>query len=66
VDLFLGRITRAHKDFDISIFRNDSVDVIATLPGREFFESKGDRSPKQGRKIDLGEQRTAEHEKAKR
>jgi Aminoglycoside-2''-adenylyltransferase len=40
LDLFLGRVSRAHKDLDIGIFRSDSVDVIATLPGWEFFESK--------------------------
>jgi hypothetical protein len=41
LDLFLGRVTRPHKDLDIGIFRRDAVKVLAALSGWEFFEAKG-------------------------
>jgi Aminoglycoside-2''-adenylyltransferase len=40
LDLFLGKVTRAHKDLDIGIFRSDTADVVAALSGWEFFEAK--------------------------
>jgi hypothetical protein len=40
LDLFLGKVTRAHKDLDIGIFRSDAADVVAALSGWEFFEAK--------------------------
>jgi hypothetical protein len=40
LDLFLGKVTRAHKDLDIGIFRKDAAIVLAELPGWEFFEVK--------------------------
>lgn len=40
IELFLGKVTRAHKDLDIGIFRSDAADVAAALSGWEFFESK--------------------------
>jgi hypothetical protein len=40
LDLFLGRVTRAHKDLDMGIFRKDAASVMATLSGWEFFEAK--------------------------
>lgn len=41
LDLFLGKVTRPHKDLDIGIFRRDAVKVLAALSGWEFFEAKG-------------------------
>jgi Aminoglycoside-2''-adenylyltransferase len=40
LDLFLGKITRAHKDLDVGIFRSDAAGVVAALSGWEFFEAK--------------------------
>jgi hypothetical protein len=40
LDLFLEGITRAHKDLDIGIFRQDAAMVMAALSGWEFFEAK--------------------------
>jgi Aminoglycoside-2''-adenylyltransferase len=40
LELFLGKVTRAHKDLDIGIFRSDSAGVVAALQGWEFFEAK--------------------------
>jgi hypothetical protein len=40
LDLYLGQVTRAHKDLDIGIFRKDAAIVLATLPGWEVFEAK--------------------------
>ena len=40
LDLFLNRATRAHRDLDIGIFRQDVAVVFDALPGWEFFESK--------------------------
>jgi hypothetical protein len=40
LDLFLGKVTRAHKDLDIGIFRGDASAVVAALPDWEFFEAK--------------------------
>jgi hypothetical protein len=41
MDLFLGKVTRTHKDLDIGIFRSDATKVVAALPDWEFFEAKG-------------------------
>jgi hypothetical protein len=40
LDLYLGKVTRAHKDLDIGIFRKDAAIVLAALPGWEFFEAR--------------------------
>jgi len=40
LDLYLGKVTRAHKDLDIGIFRKDAAIVLAAIPGWEFFEAK--------------------------
>jgi hypothetical protein len=40
LDLFLGKVTRAHGDLDVGIFRSDAADVVASLSGWEFFEAK--------------------------
>jgi hypothetical protein len=40
LDLYLGKVTRAHKDLDIGVFRKDVAIVLAALPGWEFFEAK--------------------------
>jgi Aminoglycoside-2''-adenylyltransferase len=40
LDLYLGNVTRAHKDLDIGTFRKDVAIVLAALPGWEFFEAK--------------------------
>ena len=40
LDLYLGKVTRAHKDLDIGIFRPDVAHVIAALSGWEFFQAK--------------------------
>jgi Aminoglycoside-2''-adenylyltransferase len=40
LDLHLGRVSRAHKDLDIGIFRRDAAIIFASLPGWEFFEAK--------------------------
>jgi hypothetical protein len=40
VDLFLGKVTRAHQDLDVGIFRSDAARVVASLSGWEFFEAK--------------------------
>lgn len=40
LDLFLGKVTRPHKDLDIGVFRRDAARVLAALPGWEFFEAK--------------------------
>lgn len=40
LDLYLGQVTRAHKDLDIGIFRKDAAIVLGALPGREVFEAK--------------------------
>jgi hypothetical protein len=40
LELFLGKVTRAHKDLDIGIFRTDAADVVAALSGWEFFEAR--------------------------
>jgi hypothetical protein len=40
LDLYLGKVTRAHKDLDIGIFRKDAAVVLAALPGWEFVEAK--------------------------
>jgi hypothetical protein len=41
VDLYLGRVTRAHKDLDIGIFRTDTAMVRAALSTWEIFEARG-------------------------
>ena len=40
LDLFLGKVTRAHGDLDIGIFRKDAAIVLAALRGWEFFEAR--------------------------
>jgi hypothetical protein len=40
LDLFLGKVTRAHKDLDVGIFRKDAAIVVAALTGWDFFEAK--------------------------
>jgi hypothetical protein len=40
LDIFLGKVTRVHKDLDIGIFRKDVASVLAALKGWEFFEAK--------------------------
>ena len=40
LDLYLGRVSRAHKDLDIGIFRQDAASVVAALSGWEFFEAR--------------------------
>lgn len=40
LDLYLGKVTRAHKDLDIGIFRQDVAMVVPALSGWEFFEAK--------------------------
>jgi hypothetical protein len=40
LDLFLGKVTRAHKDLDIGIFRKDAAMVVAALSGWDFFEAR--------------------------
>src|SRR5271169_2186940 len=40
LDLFLGRVTRAHKDLDIGIFRKHAASVTAGLADWAFFEAK--------------------------
>jgi hypothetical protein len=40
LDLYLGKVTRVHKDLDVGIFREDAAIVLAALPGWEFFEAK--------------------------
>jgi hypothetical protein len=39
LDLFLGEVTRAHKDLDVGIFRSDAATVVAALSGWVFFEA---------------------------
>ena len=41
LDLFLGSVTRAHKDLDIGILRKNAAMVTAALPDWVFFEAKG-------------------------
>ena len=40
LDLHLEKVTRAHKDLDIGIFRTDAPDVVAALSHWKFFEAK--------------------------
>lgn len=40
LDLFLGKVTRAHQDLDIGIFRQAAPIVLAALPDWECFEAK--------------------------
>jgi hypothetical protein len=40
LDLYLGKVTRSHKDLDIGILRKDVAIVLAALPGWEFFEAR--------------------------
>jgi aminoglycoside-2''-adenylyltransferase len=40
LDLYLGKVTRVHKDLDVGIFRKDVAIALAALPGWEFFEAK--------------------------
>lgn len=42
LDLFLGTQTRPHGDFDIGLFRRDAAELMAGLPGWEFFEARSD------------------------
>lgn len=36
IDLFLGRMTRAHEDVDVAIFREDQLDLQDFLRGCRF------------------------------
>ena len=46
LDLYLGKLTRAHKDLDIGIFRVDAPIVVAGLLGWKFLEARdGTLSP---------------------
>ncbi len=46
VDLFLGRVTRSHKDIEIAIMRADQAAVRAYLSGWEFEKvAKGEPVP---------------------
>jgi hypothetical protein len=38
LDLFLGKVTRAHKDLDIGIGRKNAAMAVAALSGWEMFE----------------------------
>lgn len=40
LDLFLGKVTRAHNDLDIGIARKDAAMVTAALSGWEMFEAR--------------------------
>ena len=40
LDIFLGKVTRPHKDLDVGIFRKDAAIVVAALTGWDFFEAK--------------------------
>jgi hypothetical protein len=40
LELYLGKVSRTHKDLDIGIFRKDAASVIAALSGWEFFEAR--------------------------
>jgi hypothetical protein len=40
LDLFLGKVSRAHEDLDIGILRKDAETVVAALPAWEFFEAR--------------------------
>lgn len=40
LDLFLGSQTRPHDDFDVGVLRRNVADVMAGLPGWEFFEAQ--------------------------
>lgn len=55
-DLFLGIVSRAHKDLDIGILRRDVAVVLPALPGWQFFVAKdGILTP-----LDLGKAPRAE------
>jgi hypothetical protein len=41
LDLFLGEQSRAHKDLDVGVLRRDLPQVLAAMPGWEFFEARG-------------------------
>jgi hypothetical protein len=40
LDLFLGKVTRAHKDLDVGVFRKDAAIVVAALTDWDCFEAK--------------------------
>ena len=40
LDLHVGKVTQAHKDLDIGVFRKDVRIVLAALEGWEFFEAR--------------------------
>jgi hypothetical protein len=37
IDLFLGKVTRWHKDVDVAIFREHQLDLQLYLPGWQIF-----------------------------
>jgi hypothetical protein len=41
IDLFLGRVTRPHKDIEIAIFRADQQAIRAYLAGWQFAKAAG-------------------------
>jgi hypothetical protein len=43
MDLFLGRVTRAHKDVDIAIFREHQLDLQQYLPGWHIYVADSGR-----------------------
>jgi len=40
LELYLAKVTRAHKDLDVGIFRQDAKILRAALPDWDFFEAK--------------------------
>ena len=40
LDLFLGKVTRAHNDLDVGIFRKDAQSQLAALRDWDVFEAK--------------------------
>jgi hypothetical protein len=54
IDLFLGRVTRHHKDVEIAIFRDDQAAIFEHLAGWECkLSSMGGRAPWHGERLEL-------------
>jgi hypothetical protein len=54
IDLFLGRVTRPHKDVEIAIFRDDQAAIFEYLTGWECtLSSMGGRAPWHGERLEL-------------
>jgi hypothetical protein len=54
IDLFLGRVTRPHKDVEIAIFRDDQAAIFAHLAGWECrLSSMGGRALWRGEQLEL-------------